>query len=316
MKIILLLMLVCGTELSSVVQRYIWYNKYPLPWQDAQEYCQSASTELVTVVTQSDIRYTYMDPYYAWIALKLFDRWKWTDGTNFYNANGVFTQDEPDDNDDCGLANYTFNKAVGDRCEARHFFFCHYKDESNTRRYNFYAETKSWDDAFKYCQDNGQSLAIFNTWSNLPSDEKQNFPVWTGLYHDGESWRWSDGEYSDYWKWAAGFDPGSTPNSGLCGSVWSQNKTMSVHSCSEAFPFLCYSHNLVLIKQNLTWEEALEECKSLQTNNPSQSHQLLSVKPSDLLYANSKAIDAQTDKVWLGLRFLGGSWFWSNGQTV
>ncbi|KAJ0015458.1 hypothetical protein NQD34_009078 [Periophthalmus magnuspinnatus] len=312
-------MIVCGAVGSSVIQRYIWYNDYPQTWQTAQTKCQSEGKELLTVVTESENDNVHMDLYYAWIGLRrkqqlLGAYWYWF-GTSDWVSYLLFTQNGPYVNGECALAIYNNDKIARDTCETGHFFFCHYWEDSQ-RKYKFYPERKSWDDAFQFCQDNNQYLAFINDWNNKPSDEMRNFPVWTGLYHDGESWSWSDGEYSDYWKWAPDFDPGSSSGSGLCGSVWSQNKSMSVHSCSEAFPFLCYTHNLVLVKENLTWEEALEQCKSLQAQSPYQGHQLLSVEPSELLYANSKAIDAQTDKVWLGLRFLGGFWFWSNGQTV
>uniref|UniRef100_A0A3B4AEA9 C-type lectin domain-containing protein n=1 Tax=Periophthalmus magnuspinnatus TaxID=409849 RepID=A0A3B4AEA9_9GOBI len=96
--LILLLIFVCGTGLSSVVRRYIWYNKYPSSWQGARANCQSQNAKLLTVVTQFDIINTNMDIYYAWIALKLYNNWWWTDGTNFYSAgNGDFVKDEPDD---------------------------------------------------------------------------------------------------------------------------------------------------------------------------------------------------------------------------
>ncbi|KAK7916414.1 hypothetical protein WMY93_012175 [Mugilogobius chulae] len=301
MKLFLLLLL-CGTGLCSVIRRDKWHVYDSRTWLEGQAYCRSQGSELLTVVTQSDIDNAYMDPYYAWIGLRLYGKeWKWTDGKKANN--GDFVDDEPDANEDCGQAGYNLNKAVGDFCEQRNFFICHH-EEDNYHIYNFYIESKSWDDAFRFCLDTSQDLAIFDNWSNYPKDVKIDFPVWTGLYHDGESWKWSDGEYSDFWKWGPGFESGSE---------MLLNKTMFVHNCSEVFPYLCYTHNVILVKENMTWEEALEECKVVSS---SHSHQLLSVEQSELLFANSKAIDAQTNKIWLGLRFLGGTWFWSNGQTV
>ncbi|KAK7916410.1 hypothetical protein WMY93_012171 [Mugilogobius chulae] len=227
----------------------------------------------------------------------------------------TFTDGEPNLVDDCALTMYNSDKVAGDMCNRRHFIFCHYL-ENQERKYTFYPNSKSWDEAFQMCIDNDQHLAVVSDWKNFPKSEKRDFPVWTGLYHDGVSWKWSDGEHSNYWKSSPAFGSGSNPVAGLCGAVWSQSKTMSVHDCSEVFPYLCYAnytHNLVLVKEKLTWEEALEECKVVSSSQP---HQLLSVEQSELLFANSKAIDAHTDKVWLGLYFLGGSWFWSNGQNV
>ncbi|KAK7912614.1 hypothetical protein WMY93_012825 [Mugilogobius chulae] len=86
---------------------------------------------------------------------------------------------------------------------------------------------------------------------------------------------------------------------------------MLVQSCSEAFPFLCYKHNLVLVQKKLSWEQALEAC-----GNISPKHRLLSLEPSDLNNVLNHVQQASTSKVWVGLRFLGGSWFWSDGGAV
>ncbi|KAK7916412.1 hypothetical protein WMY93_012173 [Mugilogobius chulae] len=234
-----------------------------------------------------------MDSYYAWTALK----------RESLLYLGIVTK-------------YKNDKVAGEMCDRRHFFFCHYWENSK-RKYNFYPYSYSWAEAFEFCKNDSQYLAIFGDWDHLPSEDKEDFPVWTGLYHDGVSWKWSDGTYSNIWKSHPDFESSSNNVSGLCGAVWSQSKTMTVHNCSETLPYLCYFSvsvdNVVLVKEKLTWEEAVEGCKAVSS---SQLNQLLSVELSDLSLANSKALDAETDKVWLGLRFLGGSWFWSNGETV
>ncbi|KAK7912623.1 hypothetical protein WMY93_012834 [Mugilogobius chulae] len=46
------------------------------------------------------------------------------------------------------------------------------------------------------------------------------------------------------------------------------------------------------------------------------SYRLLSVEPEELKYVHSYVQQASTSKVWVGLRFLGGSWFWSDGGAV
>ncbi|KAK7916409.1 hypothetical protein WMY93_012170 [Mugilogobius chulae] len=301
---------------SSVIWQNIEYHYYPSSWLDAQKYCREAQgRDLLTVLTQSEINNKDMKSYYAWIGLKRYPLgWYWYDNGNYKSADSQDFKDNttPQNEQNCAVIDYNADRAVGDPCDRRHFFFCDYWQDGQ-RQFEFFHNSKSQYEAAKFCRTSNRYLACFKHWDNRPSVHERDFPVWTGLYHDGESWRWSDGDDSDFWKTSPGFESDSSPGSGLCGAVWSQSKNMSVHDCSEAFPFLCNSHNLVLVKENLTWEEALEECKVISS---SQSHQLLSVELSDLYLANSKALDAQMDKVWLGLRFLGGTWFWSNGQTV
>uniref|UniRef100_A0A673N063 C-type lectin domain-containing protein n=1 Tax=Sinocyclocheilus rhinocerous TaxID=307959 RepID=A0A673N063_9TELE len=59
-----------------------------------------------------------------------------------------------------------------------------------------------------------------------------------------------------------------------------------------------------------SWEEALEHCRS--------QHSGLACLPTSLhlFQANNKTADMQTDGMWTGLRFLAGSWFWVNGESL
>ncbi|KAK7912625.1 hypothetical protein WMY93_012836 [Mugilogobius chulae] len=61
----------------------------------------------------------------------------------------------------------------------------------------------------------------------------------------------------------------SEPASGSdsCVVVSSQTKTMSVQSCSEAFPFLCYRDNLVLLEEKMSWDQALEACGNISSKH-------------------------------------------------
>ncbi len=80
-------------------------------------------------------------------------------------------------------------------------------------------------------------------------------------------------------------------------------------SSSNTYPFFCYV-NFILVQENKTWEEALKYCRSNYT---------------DLVYFNfpwpvnqikSETNNAQTDRVWTGLRFLNGAWNWLNKANV
>lgn len=313
-RLLFLLWLCCGSAQSSVVKRLMSYEATPRSWQDARDYCRSSpGRDLVTVVTQSEVDQLYLQWFYGWFGLRANGaQWHWFDGFNEDNIKDIFAQNEPQGDEKCGMVIFSNSKAFSECCDHLHFFFCEYGSYYN-RQYLFVPKAKTWADALQDCLDQGKEFMDFVesesfNWSGSPVYESREFPVWIGLYNNGESWSWSDGEYSDFRNWA----PGSDPGPGLCGAVWSQNKTMLVQNCSEAFPFLCYTQNLVLVQENRTWEQALDRC---QTLGP-YSSDLLSLDQPDLHYAQSKAQNSSTSKVWVGLRFLAGSWFWSNRAEV
>ncbi|KAK7912624.1 hypothetical protein WMY93_012835 [Mugilogobius chulae] len=63
------------------------------------------------------------------------------------------------------------------------------------------------------------------------------------------------------------FRPSPDSDSDSCVVVSSQTKTMSVQSCSEAFPFLCSRDNLVLLEEKMSWEQALEACGNISSKH-------------------------------------------------
>lgn len=76
--------------------------------------------------------------------------------------------------------------------------------------------------------------------------------------------------------------------------------------CDEKKTFLCYEEKLILVKENKTWEEALEHCRSLDgvvTEDPASSYRnhgydLASlITPDDYTTARETAKEATTDEV-------------------
>lgn len=94
-----------------------------------------------------------------------------------------------------------------------------------------------------------------------------------GVSSAGGRWKWSSG-FSDYGNWASD-EP--KDGGGDCVSISSTTKQMSVQDCGARFPFLCLSENVVLVRENKTWEEALEHCRAsgdeLLSVQPGQDHQ-------------------------------------------
>lgn len=104
----------------------------------------------------------------------------------------------------------------------------------------------------------------------------------------GGTWKWTKGR-SEYRKWAQN-EPG---NNGDCVSISSLSKLMSTQSCSARFPLLCYSDNVVLVKENKTWEEAQERCRALNAQ-----YELVSVVPgAEHNFVMTKVPPANTEEV-------------------
>lgn len=74
---------------------------------------------------------------------------------------------------------------------------------------------------------------------------------------------------------------------------------MATQNCSARFPFVCFRDNLVLVKENKTWEEALEHCRALKSpHHVSILYDLISVQPGeDHNYMMNKVTEANTEKV-------------------
>ena len=71
---------------------------------------------------------------------------------------------------------------------------------------------------------------------------------------------------------------------------------MSTQSCDAHLPFICFTNNVVLVKENKTWEEALEHCRALTYNN--LRFDLLSVQPgNEHDYVTGKILEANTEEV-------------------
>lgn len=70
------------------------------------------------------------------------------------------------------------------------------------------------------------------------------------------------------------------------------------------FSFFCFHNNMVLVKENKTWEEALDHCRSQNMELVS----LLSTTALVQVLQTSKA--TETDHVWISLHYLAGTWLW------
>lgn len=110
----------------------------------------------------------------------------------------------------------------------------------------------------------------------------------------GNTWKWGTGQ-SEYRNWASQ----ESRSNGDCVSISSVQKEMATQNCSARFPFICIRDNLVLVKENKTWEEALHHCRTLKfSHQPGVHYELVSVKPGeDHDYVMNKVKEANSEKV-------------------
>ncbi|XP_035855097.1 uncharacterized protein LOC116067180 [Sander lucioperca] len=305
--------------LGSVVWKGYSYQPNHYTWQDAQSYCRNSTSfpDLATIFTESDEQSINVWEYYAWTGIhKPIYHYNY----NYWvSSNGVYSNLQPywtyqSGDAYCAVAAYSNKWLNGTDCDKSYFFFCQH---NNDKDYTFIPLSKIWSEAQQYCKsywsDGHHDLATFHTYFDLYSTLiQQDFPVWTGLHRDEGTWRWSTG-LSKYRNWAS-----NEPGNDDCVSISSRSKKMATQSCSARFPFLCFADNLVLVKENKTWEKALEHCRALHSiSQPNLRYELVSVQPGkDHDYVMNRVMEANTEEVWAGLRFLAGEWLWVNGASM
>lgn len=168
-----------------------------------------------------------------------------------------------------------------------------------------------WHAAQQYCREHFTDLASVSSREEEEQIRSMIEPHerrWIGLYRDAADWKG--------WKWSGGGrltpDPRVPFIGEVCVFIKSAIKTWYASSCNKQLHFICYrwEGQLILVKQNKTWEEALGYCRA-------RYRDLASVlSESDHLQARGALKEAQTDEVWTGLRFLAGYWLWVNGDAM
>uniref|UniRef100_A0A4W4E1L5 C-type lectin domain-containing protein n=1 Tax=Electrophorus electricus TaxID=8005 RepID=A0A4W4E1L5_ELEEL len=166
-----------------------------------------------------------------------------------------------------------------------------------------------WSDAQQYCKTNYDDLSTVST-----IDEISHYyswcmqGKWIGLHSNisyPTDWKWSSGENEPFcprnYMGQPSLDPG-----GYCVLLSSSGECYSA-DCSWHLGFFCMNmYEVVLVQQNLTWEDALDYCRE----NYLDLGSLRSENWMNDAVAVSKA--AQTAYVWIGLRFLAGQWIWTS----
>ncbi|CAN9507282.1 unnamed protein product [Ophioblennius macclurei] len=303
--VVLLLSVLVSKHESTLLRSHHYYNLY-YTWEEAQSHCRNFHTDLSVFSRGWDPTSVDMLQYKAWTGLhkNAEGNWVWSTGQPASLAD--FGLQEPNGTEGCAYVHYSSRRLFLADCEDYYLFCCYEPKEWNKVKCSF--PGKTWSGALEVCKMDFEGLAYFESARELNGYTNLAYPIWFGLYKDGGVWKWSFGS-SDYREW------GSTwvETTGDCASLVSVRKKMVGRNCSERLPFLCVDDNVKLVKEKKSWEEALQHCRGMAPSG----YDLLSVQPgddhADIL---ERAMGADTEEVWVGLRFLAGHWLWMTGADV
>uniref|UniRef100_A0A669BTC0 C-type lectin domain-containing protein n=1 Tax=Oreochromis niloticus TaxID=8128 RepID=A0A669BTC0_ORENI len=175
-------------------------------------------------------------------------------------------------------------------------------------------EKKNWTQAQSYCRSYYTDLA--SGLDQVDGEEMKALfagcvmSVWVGLFRD--SWRWSDGSDFSFRYWDMQLFNDEQNKKTCAMTLLNRSGKWSSDECDKEKPFFCYDDKLILIKENKTWEEALDYCREYHRG-------LVSItNPYQQRWAEVRAKNASSPFVWLGLRYSCtlDLWFWVNDKLV
>ncbi|KAF7699336.1 C-type mannose receptor 2 [Silurus meridionalis] len=181
--------------------------------------------------------------------------------------------------------------------------------ETLRRDYVYVPKRVTWTEAQRYCTQNYGGLAT------ITADEQNWIPLgienftdaWIGLIRSPVNtniWLWYNRQPSVYFKWCPN-QPNNYNNAQNCVVLtpcgWNDLE------CRNPQSFFCNNVSAILVKEEKTWEEAREFCRTHYTG-------LASMSKLHLPGNDPKQIP--DDSVWTGLRFLNGNWTWMSGELL
>lgn len=170
----------------------------------------------------------------------------------------------------------------------------------------------TWFSAQRYCRDKYVDLTPIMSQKNVLRLLGGEIPgeFWTGLYREGDQWKWSGGSEAGKTLWAVGQADSTFED---CGSIcWWQCLPeltgLKKARCNQLLPFLCF--NLIVPQFRRTWEQALTFCRKNHTGFMTLTSE------TQHLHALSKVQKGLGERVWIGLRFLADQWMWIDGRDL
>ncbi|XP_067256472.1 C-type mannose receptor 2-like [Chanodichthys erythropterus] len=315
---ILLLIALCSV--SECVQRQYHFINMTKNWTEAQRYCRENYTDLATVDNMNDMNelksVSANSHNYIWIGLQKtsVDKWQWSSGDPALYPN--LGPAQSDGTNEC--ASISNGQWYNFPCGHSLTFICSSSNNMNTGLV-FVNQMKNWRDAQSYCRQN--HIDLVSVRNQNENQQLQKFIneshisgslIWIGLFRD--SWQWSDQSNSSFRYWRSN-EPNNVGGNENCAAMDqnAQGQWIDV-SCNNnnQFPFVCHEEKLILIKQKMTWSEALRYCRQNHTD-------LVSVHSEEIQRDVMNVVkQASTEEVWLGLHHshILGIWYWVSGDTV
>ncbi|XP_062409803.1 C-type mannose receptor 2-like [Sardina pilchardus] len=294
-------------------------------WTEAQQYCREEFTDLATIddMTENEkVKSMIHAGENAWIGLKRGD-WQWSlADRDFYGENEAefrnWAPGQPNGGgEECGFM-WHGGKWHDFRCHESSPFIC-YDGGDSTHPYVLVNEEKTWADAQRYCREQHTDLASVR--NQAENDQIKGVIAHSshdqieGVRGDKEAWiglfryTWSDGSSSTFRHWGA-----EEPNNKgvACTEIMPSGQWKDA-DCqhNDGSHFICYEDELVLVRENKTWREALQYCREHHVD-------LVSVTSERVQrWVSERAKGASTAHVWVGLlHSYGVGWYWVCGQTV
>lgn len=189
----------------------------------------------------------------------------------------------------CAFVSKTDQMWHSDLCSNKKYFYCSFID-----RIKYFRIAKSWHKASQYCHHFSGELVNMHPITAY----SLNKTGWIGGYERNDTWKWVGNFTPFVTKWAP-----NEPQSKGCATYNVDSKMYLRASCSEKLTPFCLKDNLLVVKENKTWEEALNYCLMLNACERDvlrcrQTYNLLSVdEGSDYNYIRDRIYRATTTEV-------------------
>ncbi|KAI1901300.1 hypothetical protein AGOR_G00032890 [Albula goreensis] len=317
------LLLISGLcTLCSCLSRQYHFVNIEKSWTEAQSYCSENYADLATIDNQEEMEALMgvvgsSRKTFAWIGLyDDRDSWQWCLADRGFYSEGEsefrnWASGEPNNNGGREHCVYMSPDGKWDdaSCDTRTGPFICY-DGDAAHRYILIKEKKTWREAQSYCRKHHTDLAsVRNQTENQQINQTAGGQaMWIGLFR--ESWKWSDQSNSSYRYWEKGQPNNLGGNDDCAGVKVADLGRWFDLPCHSTYPFICYEDNLVLVRENKSWDEALSYCRQHYGD-------LVSVSTEQLQHwVKRRAQSASTAHVWLGLRYSCALhfWFWVSGE--